>query len=464
MASAEKKIDKSSFEQIECIGEGSYAKVMQSKLIQEGHKDFGKEFAIKILDKSQILRLDKMRYVYLEKEVFKTCGNHTHIVSMYYSFQDSTSLYFVLDLCTGGNLFEKIQTHGKLPEDLTKHWFAETCLAIEHMHEKGYVHRDIKPENILIHEDRHVRVTDFGTIRKLEQDDETTMSPAQSPTFAEMTTTFQAQAQRKKSFVGTAQYVSPELLENRQKDVRAMDFWALGVLLYQTLVGKPPFRGATDYLTFEAILAGNYDPPKDLNPDASDLISKLLQVEENDRLGMNGWDEFKKHSFFSSIDWDKLHEIDPPAEPVIIELASLDTTTFVKRNTGKKYRTSKTFSQRCCCCCANSEKYVPDTKACNNFLIGDEIILLESLISLPSFWGSSERVLLLTNKGRFVFIDFEYQYVSNEFEWTTSVYASVQNDKEFILRADGKELNITLKTGSSSDWASKLNELQNSHS
>lgn len=440
----------SDFDMYQCIGQGAYAKVMESKVIKEDSDMFGNLYAVKIMDKKEIMRYQKQRYVQIEKKVFLECGKHPNIVSLHFTFQDEYSLYFVMDLCSG-TLFNLIDEHGTLSEDLTRHWLGELVLALEHMHSKNIVHRDIKPENVLIHADRHVRLTDFGTCRLLDQPD------AQSPQSEDRPKAIE----RKKSFVGTADYVAPELLQNTVEAFQPLDWWAVGVMIYQCLTGKTPFRGGSEYLTFQAIIEGNLQLPESMSPEAKDICKKLLNVKWQDRLGTNGAQEVKDHPFFAKLDWDQLSKTDPPPEPekVTVEgsVGSLDTQGVPNRGTPPSC-----WQRYCCCCCTNSSVYFPEANdQCSDFLLDNEAVVLESMVKIPGWCGKKERILVLTNQPRLFFIDWANQYVDIDIPWSGSIYVSVQSDDHFILHGGDTSVDCTLVKGTAGDWAAKINELHN---
>ncbi|EDQ84745.1 uncharacterized protein MONBRDRAFT_12495 [Monosiga brevicollis MX1] len=213
-------------------------------------KETGNEFAIKILDKQHIQKEKKEKYVITEKDVFNAMDS-PFIVKLHCTFQDSLKLYFVLEYCANGNFLDWIRKLDCFDEECTRFYVAEMVLALEHMHSRRIIHRDLKPENILLDENMHIKLTDFGTSKILDKD---------------------AKSDRSDSFVGTAFYVSPELL-NDKVACRSSDLWALGCIIYQMLSGGVPFRGANDYQTFRKISSVDYDFPDAFPEAAKDLVS-----------------------------------------------------------------------------------------------------------------------------------------------------------------------------------------------
>lgn len=174
---------------------------------------------------------------------------------------------------------------------------AQIVSALCHLHSLNIVHRDLKPENILFNDKLQIQITDFGTAKEIAEDES-------------------ADVPRTSSFVGTAQYVSPELLKDKQI-CTSSDLWALGCIIYQMLVGNYPFQAPNEYLTFQQILACKYSFPDDIDSNAKDLISRLLHLDPMQRLGCKscgGYNALKTHKFFSGIPWDRLALMDPPRQ------------------------------------------------------------------------------------------------------------------------------------------------------
>ena len=176
--------------------------------------------------------------------------------------------------------------------------------ALRHLHSLNIVHRDLKPENILFNDEMQIQITDFGTAKELPDDEITRKGLT-----------------RASSFVGTAQYVSPELLKDKQAGTSS-DLWALGCIIYQMLAGQYPFQAPNEYLTFQQIVNCNYQFTDDFSENAKDLISKLLVLDPTERIGSvtcGGYDALMSHLFFDGIDWENLHSA--PAPEVMMNLA-----------------------------------------------------------------------------------------------------------------------------------------------
>ncbi|XP_061414924.1 LOW QUALITY PROTEIN: 3-phosphoinositide-dependent protein kinase 1 [Lethenteron reissneri] len=269
------------------LGEGSFSTVVLAKEVATG-----KDYAIKILEKRHIIKEKKVPYVNREKEVLSRL-NHPFFVKLFFTFQDEEKLYFGLSYAKNGEMLKYIRKHRSFDENCTRFYSAQIVSSLEHLHSLGIIHRDLKPENILLNEDMHIQITDFGTAKILSDN---------------------SKHARANSFVGTAQYVSPELLTEKSA-CKSSDLWALGCIIYQLVAGLPPFRAPNEYLIFQKIIKLEYEFPEKFFPKAKDLVEKLLVSDPMQRLGCDecgGYPPLKSHPFFSEISWDDLHLQTPP--------------------------------------------------------------------------------------------------------------------------------------------------------
>jgi 3-phosphoinositide dependent protein kinase-1 len=303
------------------LGEGSYSTVLAAT-----DRTTLKEYAIKMLDKRHIIREKKVKYVNIEKDTLKRLNDHPGIVRLYYTFQDQNSLYFVLDLAKHGELLTWLKKIGTFNEECTRFYGAQILDAIDFMHSRGVLHRDLKPENVLLDANMHVKITDFGTAKILEDQQRSRSNGADIiPN--------QQDHHRAVSFVGTAEYVSPELLTAKEGG-KPTDLWAFGCIIYQFLTGRPPFKGGTEYLTFDKILKLDYTFPTGFPLLAKDLVERLLVTDPSKRLSI---EHVKNHEFFEGIQWGRglwkqqaprLKPYEPPAANPI-RLNSMFTLQFL---------------------------------------------------------------------------------------------------------------------------------------
>lgn len=275
------------------LGEGSYSTVLAATDRQNL-----KEYAIKVLDKRHIIKEKKVKYVNIERDTLNRLTEHPGIVRLYYTFQDERSLYFVLDLASGGELLGVLKKLGSFDMECTRFYSAEILDSVAYMHSRGVIHRDLKPENVLLDRDMHVKITDFGTA-KILPDPRAQAGVGESPGVGNPTDG--AETDRAMSFVGTAEYVSPELLRDKNA-CKASDLWAFGCIVYQLLAGRPPFKAANEYLTFQKILALDYTFPDSFPEVARDLVERLLVLEPERRLPV---EHIKNHRFFDGVQWGK---------------------------------------------------------------------------------------------------------------------------------------------------------------
>ena len=271
------------------LGEGSYSTVLAAQ-----DRQTLKDYAIKVLDKRHIIKEKKVKYVNIERDTLNRLTDHPGVVRLYYTFQDERSLYFVLDMCTGGELLGVLKRMTTFDEECTRFYSAQILDTIEYMHKRGVIHRDLKPENVLMDDNKHIKITDFGTAKLLGERKDSGGR-----------TTFESDSSnsenRASSFVGTAEYVSPELLTDKSA-CKASDLWAFGCIVYQLLAGRPPFKAGNEYQTFQKIVALEYDFPRGFPAEARDLVERLLVLEPQRRLTI---EHIKNHPFFDGIKWGK---------------------------------------------------------------------------------------------------------------------------------------------------------------
>lgn len=260
----------------EMLGDGAYSTVMLAT-----SNDSGKKYAVKVLNKEYLIRQKKVKYVNIEKLALQRLNNSRSIIRLFFTFQDEASLYFLLEYAPNGDLLSLMKKFGSLNEECCCYYGAQIIDAIKFMHSKGIIHRDIKPENILLDKDMKVKITDFGTAKILDN-----KPPGTS---YDLLT-------RSKSFVGTAEYVSPELLNDNYTDARS-DIWAFGCIVFQMIAGKPPFKATNEYLTFQKVMKVQYAFTAGFPTVVRDLVKRILIKAPEQRLTIEA---IEKHHFFRS--------------------------------------------------------------------------------------------------------------------------------------------------------------------
>lgn len=248
-----------------------------------------RKYAIKVCQKSHIKRQGKQAAIMREKEIMNVLNQHPneHFIRLHCTFQDVYRLYFVMTYAENGELLTYMQEHA-LPLNSVRKYARQLVSALEHIHKLGIIHRDLKPENILLGEQMNILITDFGSAQIYSQNDKDSKTASD----------------RRNSFVGTAQYVSPEMLKNRQATNKS-DLWALGVIIFQMLTNVMPFNAPNEYLIYQKIQSLDYEFPDGCDQSASDLVSSLIKLEPSERLGATddlqneGYISLRKHNFLS---------------------------------------------------------------------------------------------------------------------------------------------------------------------
>ena len=342
----------SDYDIIKDLGDGSYGKVVLAK-----SKEDGKQFAIKIIRKDLLNTFDKQYEIHVEKFCLIYLS-HPNIIKFNKAFQDKKHLYFVMEYCKNKDLGKLIRKIGTFNFKLAQYYAAEIISAITYMKKRGVYHRDLKPENIGIDEDMHLKILDFATSNMENKYFDKKLMKFVEIEKAEYDKAYNEMKQRKslkenndtidyviidghkilnlkEKFVGTAEYISPEVLENKFDLIGpGVDIWAFGVMLYLFFAGVTPFKGKNDDETLENIKKVNYSwtiiknhEKIEINipKEAKDLIQKILIKDPTQRIGYNSKDysEIKSHPFFKGINFDTLSEEPIPLNKAFSLLESL---------------------------------------------------------------------------------------------------------------------------------------------
>ncbi|CAN4101998.1 unnamed protein product [Withania somnifera] len=341
VAAAKQYIEKHYKEQMKNLQE---RKERQVRICRE--KTTGQVYAMKKLKKSEMLRRGQVEHVKAERNLLAEVDSDC-IVKLYYSFQDDDYLYLVMEYLPGGDMMTLLMRKDILTEDEARFYVAETVLAIESIHKHNYIHRDIKPDNLLLDRYGHLKLSDFGLCKPLdcstlEEKDFSVGDSANggpkidSPTAPKRTQQEQLEHWQKNrrmlaySTVGTPDYIAPEVLLKKGYGMEC-DWWSLGAIMYEMLIGYPPFYSDDPMSTCRKIVnwKNHLKFPEEvkLSPEAKDITSKLL-CNVTERLGSNGTDEIKAHPWFKGIDWDKIYQMEAAFIPEVND--ELDTQNFEK--------------------------------------------------------------------------------------------------------------------------------------
>ena len=286
------------------VGVGSYSEV---RIAQE--TDTGAVLALKQMEKGKLLARKAVKRVHEEREILSKV-NHQLVITFKGAFQDQAYLYLLTDFVPGGELYSLLTQKGHLSTTETRFYAAEIAVALSYLHSEDILHRDLKAENVLIAASGHIKLTDFGCAKRLKQGEKTF------------------------SLVGTPHYLAPEIIQ-RSGHTFAADWWALGILLYELLLGVSPFEAATPYELYTKIISKQPSFPKDLDCAALDLVSGLLRKSPVDRYGEK---EVFGHPFFQGLDWDTMDQWTPPLVPALKD--SLDTHHFEEFEASSETTTS----------------------------------------------------------------------------------------------------------------------------
>ena len=282
----EERITPSSFVCVGMLGRGSFGEVYLVQKINSGIL-----YAMKVLSKDRIMGQNLLKYAMAERNVL-SLSNHPFIVKLNFAFQTSSKLFLILDYCQGGDLSKHLYYEKRFKEQRAKFYLCEVLLALEDLHKRDIIFRDLKPDNVVLDEKGHIKLTDFGLSKEGVFD-----------------------SQSAKSFCGSIAYLAPEMLK-KQGHGKAVDWYLLGVLFYEMLVGIPPFFTEHKEEIFHNIEYGQLNIPKFISKDASDLLNALLQRDPNKRLGSGIRDalEIRENKYFKDVVWSDVYEkkIKPP--------------------------------------------------------------------------------------------------------------------------------------------------------
>eukprot|EP00826_Nyctotherus_ovalis_P063145 TRINITY_DN9235_c0_g4_i2.p1 TRINITY_DN9235_c0_g4~~TRINITY_DN9235_c0_g4_i2.p1 ORF type:complete len:308 (+),score=114.64 TRINITY_DN9235_c0_g4_i2:820-1743(+) len=270
----------------------------------------GKIYALKQLRKDLLIQTDALVCAKLEKEVLKR-ARHPFLIGLDYVFQTSVNIYFVMKFYRGGELYKHLLAKRRFPESQVKFYAAQIALALGELHRNNIIYRDMKPENILMDVDGYIALADYGLAKIVEDNKSTT------------------------TFCGTPEYLAPEMVSEAGHN-KQVDWWGLGILIYEMIVGVPPFRNRNHHVLFQFIATKEviFPPAKyniQVSDEAKDVILKLLKKKPGERLGAkNDVKDLMEHPFFKSIDVDKLlkKEIVPEYKPPVNEKDKYDLQNF----------------------------------------------------------------------------------------------------------------------------------------
>nr|P49673.1 RecName: Full=cAMP-dependent protein kinase catalytic subunit; Short=PKA C [Ascaris suum]CAA49464.1 catalytic subunit of cAMP-dependent protein kinase [Ascaris suum] len=282
------KLNVDDFDRICTIGTGSFGRVY---LVQ--HRASEQYFALKKMAIREVVSMRQTEHVHSEKRLLSRLS-HPFIVKMYCASWDKYNLYMLFEYLAGGELFSYLRASRTFSNSMARFYAAEIVCALQYLHSKNIAYRDLKPENLMLNKEGHLKMTDFGFAKEV--------------------------IDRTWTMCGTPEYLAPEVIGNKGHDT-AVDWWSLGVLIYEMMIGIPPFRGKTLDEIYEKIILGKLRFTRSFDLFAKDLVKKLLQVDRTQRLGnqKDGAADVMNHKWFTDIDWDDVQnmKLTPPIIPTL---------------------------------------------------------------------------------------------------------------------------------------------------
>lgn len=290
-----------SFDVVDILGTGTFGKVLLVKLKKADPALPRSYFAVKVLHKGDVIRLRQVEHTLSEKQVLSHVS-HPFLINLFSAFQDKRNCYMVMDYVPGGEIFSHLRKAGRFTADVARFYIANVILAIEYLHERDIVYRDLKPENILLGANGYVKLADFGFAKQVPD--------------------------RTWTLCGTPEYLAPEIIQS-QGHGKAVDYWSLGILLFEMLAGYPPFYSSSPIGVYERILQGidSVVFPPCIDRRAQHLIRNLLQPDLSQRLGnlSRGMTDLKQHPWFTGVAWPAVARcaVPPPFVPQTVDLVKL---------------------------------------------------------------------------------------------------------------------------------------------
>ncbi|UXI14602.1 hypothetical protein NH340_JMT00545 [Sarcoptes scabiei] len=437
-----------------------------------------------------------------EKQIMKYLAEKQSLfcVKLLSTFQDDTRLFFVLNYCVNGELLSFINQREIFDAKAALFYAAEILVALEHLHKNGIVHRDLKPENILLNEKMHIQITDFGSAIFLNDPNTNSNDESFENNRLERSNHQSFHRARKNTFVGTAQYVSPEMLTNK-KITGMCDLWAFACMLFQMITNSPPFHGGNEYMIFQKIYNLDYKFPNDFPEDAKNLIQSILKIDSTQRLGskdnikVDGYCSIRNHPYFAPMnnDWDLINQ-EPPSrllavarnetlfEEIQNEFESMNLESGLKEKQITRllclslHEDSDSFKQ-------NSSEYYcgPKTKGLldispkeledrlskqrkeNKFhkFVENNLILKQGLIDKKKGFFPRRRMFLLTTGPHLYYVDPANMVLKGQVPFSKDLRTEAKNFRNFYIHVPNRTYILEDISNNAPGWCEIIDQIKN---
>ena len=470
------KFKKEDFDIISLSGKGAYGTVLKVNLKKDENKKF---FAMKTMDILTLDRIKKLYQAYLECDILSQL-NSPYIVEILGAFDERRKIYIVMEYLSKGDFSDFIRLNYPMKLETIQFYAAEIVNFLSYIQSKNIVHRDLKPENIMMNENWHLQVIDFATARILGKyfdkkkmvfkDDAISNDNNKKNEIKENQKNIDDDDldinprtdRRGLTFVGTAEYVSPEVLGDKPAGFGA-DIWALGIMIYQMFCGRTPFKEKTNYLIFRKIeeLKIEYSSNVNITEEAKDLISKILVKEPSKRLGAGekgteyDINHLKAHPFFKGIDWDNLHNMTPPNSEdfdFLMKKVVKKNTISVLNNNVKNINSIKEEANE------NNKNKKNDTTEENDE--NKPIVLRKGYLDKknPWFFTYNKRKVILDSTPKLVYIDPDKNVIKGEIILDKNFKITHVNDNIFDIVSPKRSFRFKATNGDSLVWEKSIND------
>ena len=470
------KFKKEDFDIISLSGKGAYGTVLKVNLKKDENKKF---YAMKTMDILTLDRIKKLYQAYLECDILSQLKS-PYIVEILGAFDERRKIYIVMEYLSKGDFSDFIRLNYPMKLETIQFYAAEIVNFLSYIQSKNIVHRDLKPENIMMNENWHLQVIDFATARILGKyfdkkkmvfkDDAISNDNNKKNEIKENQKNIDDDDldinprtdRRGLTFVGTAEYVSPEVLGDKPAGFGA-DIWALGIMIYQMFCGRTPFKEKTNYLIFRKIeeLKIEYSSNVNITEEAKDLISKILVKEPSKRLGAGekgteyDINHLKAHPFFKGIDWDNLHNMTPPNSEdfdFLMKKVVKKNTISVLNNNVKNINSIKEEANE------NNKNKKNDTTEENDE--NKPIVLRKGYLDKknPWFFTYNKRKVILDSTPKLVYIDPDKNVIKGEIILDKNFKITHVNDNIFDIVSPKRSFRFKATNGDSLVWEKSIND------